>query len=166
MINKNDVIYITSASVGYLMAENMPQDLACTVVTNSISIADCLRKYEKITVIILGGELQSNGNVYDGFAIDILKRLRFDQIFITSARVSVEFGLSIQRNRALSIYHTLLSGAKKVIGLYPAGKIGTDSVVSICPIDSLDVLITDDDALEEDLKKIEEKNVRVMIAES
>ena len=38
-IEENDVIYITSASIGYLMVQNLPQKLSCTVVTNSISIA-------------------------------------------------------------------------------------------------------------------------------
>ena len=93
----------------------------------------------------------------------MLKRLRFDKIFITSARVSADFGLSIQRTRNLCLYNTLLASAKKVYGLYPTSKIGTDSIISICPINALDVLITDDDALEEDLKAIEENGVEILL---
>ena len=100
-INDNDVIFITGASIGYLMTQNLPHDLNCTIVTNSISIADNLRQY--------------------------------------------------------------LASAEKVYGLYPAGKIGTDSIISICPINALDVLITDDDALEEDLKAIEENGVEILL---
>ena len=162
-INDNDVIFITGASVGYLMTQNLPHDLNCTIVTNSISIADNLRQYPNITILLLGGEFHKNGCVYDGFAIEMLKRLRFDKIFITSARVSADFGLSIQRTRNLCLYNTLLASAEKVYGLYPTGKIGTDSIISICPINALDVLITDDDALEEDLKAIEENGVEILL---
>lgn len=53
--------------------------------------------------------------------------------------------------------------AKKVYGLYPISKIGADSIISICPINALDVLITDDDALEEYLKAIEENGVEILL---
>ena len=162
-IEENDVIYITSASIGYLMTQNLPQDLTYTVVTNSISIADNLRQYPNITILLLGGELQQNGVVYDGFALEMLRRLRFDKVFVTSACVSAEFGLSIQRTRNMSIY-TILSSARKVYGLYPSTKIGMDSILSLCPVDTLDVLITDEDASEEDLKKIDERGVEIWLA--
>ena len=161
-IEENDVIYITSASIGYLMTQNLPQDLSCTVVTNSISIADNLRQYPNITILLLGGELQQNGVVYDGFALEMLRRLRFDKVFVTSACVSAEFGLSIQCTRNMSIY-TILSSARKIYGLYPSAKIGMDSILSLCPVDTLDVLITDEDASEEDLKKIDEKGVEIWL---
>ena len=38
-----------------------------------------------------------------------------------------------------------------------------DSIISICPINALDVLITDDDALEEYLKAIEENGVEILL---
>ena len=60
-INDNDVIFITSASIGYLMTQNLPHDLNCTIVTNSISIADNLRQYPNITILLLGGQLHKNG---------------------------------------------------------------------------------------------------------
>lgn len=165
MIDKNDVVFITSAGIGYLMASNLPEDLSCTVVTNSISIADTLRNNTNITLLMLGGEVQPNGNVYDGFAIDMLKRLRLDKSFITSACISAEFGLSIQRNRNLSIYDAIIASSRKVIGLYPKEKMGFDSVVSLCPVTALNTLITDDDASEEDLVKIEEQGVEIIVVE-
>lgn len=165
MIEKNDVIFLTSASIGYLMANHFPKELACTVVTNSITIAETLRAKENVNTVLLGGEMKKNGCIYDGFAIEMLQRIRFDKAFLTSACVSAEFGLSIQRSRNLAIYDEIIQGSKKVIGLYPTGKIGMNSVISICPVNKLDVLITDDDASEEDLTAIEELDVHIVIAE-
>lgn len=162
-IEENDVIYITSASIGYLMVQNLPQKLSCTVVTNSISIADTLRQYPHITTLLLGGEVQQNGAVYDDFALEMLRRIRFDKIFITSACISADFGLSIQRSRTLSLYTTLLTSAQKVYGLYPSGKLGINSTLSICPVTALDVLITDEEALEEDLNSIDEQGVKIWL---
>ena len=84
-------------------------------------------------------------------------------LFFYTQTSGADFGLSIQRTRNLCLYNTLLASAKKVYGLYPTSKIGTDSIISICPINALDVLITDDDALEEDLKAIEENGVEILL---
>ena len=58
-----------------------------------------------------------------------------------------------------------MASSKKVIGLYPKEKIGFDSVVSICPAEKLDILITDWDAAESDLASFEEKGIDVIIVE-
>lgn len=43
-IENKDVIYITTSLVGYYMAENLPEDVQITVLTNSVTIAEVLRK--------------------------------------------------------------------------------------------------------------------------
>lgn len=56
MIKPNDVVFITSATVGYFMTHNLPDTLTIRVVTNSIIIAEELRTKDNISVILLGGE--------------------------------------------------------------------------------------------------------------
>lgn len=163
-IEENDVIYITNASVGFLMAQNIGE-VNCTVVTNSISIAEELRKKENITVILAGGEMQANGCFYDSFALSLINRLRFDKCFVTSACVSAKFGLSIQKSRSVELTNTVINNSKAVYGLYPVEKIGFDSVISICPANKLDYLITDSESSEDDLTAFEELGIKIKIAE-
>lgn len=165
MIENKDVIYLTSASIGCLIAQNIPPELCCTIVTNSISIADELRKYEYITVIVTGGEMSRNGAFYDAFTIDIINRLRFDKCFITSACISAKFGLSIQKSRNVGLVNSIISNSKVVVGLFPTEKINFESIIQICPANSLDVLITDWNAPEEELTIIQELGVDVIVAE-
>lgn len=163
-IEENDVIYITNASVGYLMAQNMG-DVDCTVVTNSIAIAEELRKRENVSVILAGGEMQANGCFYDSFALSLIKRLRFDKCFVTSACVSAKFGLSIQKSRSVDLTNAVIGNSRTVYGLYPVEKIGFDSVISICPADKLNYIITDSETSEDDLAQFEELGVKVKIAD-
>ncbi len=163
-IGENDVVYITNASVGYLMAQNIG-NVCCTVVTNSITIAEELRKKENITVILAGGEMQANGCFYDSFALSIINRLRFDKCFVTSACVSAKFGLSIQKSRSVELTNAIINNSKTVYGLYPVEKIGFDSVISICPASKLNYIITDSDSSEDDLTQFEELGVKIKIAE-
>lgn len=163
MIQQNDVIYIPSATIGYFMTQNIPNDLKIKVVTNSIIIAEELRKKENIAVIMLGGEMDDRGNCYDTIAVETLKRLRFDKCFITSACISATFGLSIQKTQAISFWNALIDSSKMTVGLYPKEKIGFDSIVSICPANRLNTLITDWDASEADLKLFDEQGIKVVV---
>lgn len=165
MIRNNDVIYISSATVGLFMVQNLPDNLKIRVVTNSIIIAEELRKKDNISVIMLGGEMDDRGNCYDSIAIETIKRLRFDKCFITSACISASFGLSIQKTQAISFWNALIDSSKMTVGLYPKEKIGFDSIVSICPANRLDTLITDWDASEEDLKLFDEQEIEVVVVD-
>ena len=160
MIEDNDVIFLSSVTVCYFMAQNLPVNKKIRVVTNSIIIADELRTKDNIFVIMLGGEMDHKGNCYDNIAIETIKRS-----FISSAFISAEFGLSIQKTSAISFYDAIIASSKKVIGLYPKEKIGFDSVVSICPAEKLDIMITDWDTAEKDLISFDEKGIEIIIVE-
>ena len=165
MIKNKDVVFITSATLGYFMAQNIPDSLQIRVVTNSIVIAEELRKKANISVIMLGGEMDHKGNCYDAFAIDMIKKLRFDRCFITAAAISPDFGLSIQKSQAISFWNAVIDSSKHTVGLFPTEKIGFESVVSICPANRLDVLITDWNALEEDLCQFDEQGIDIDIVD-
>ena len=165
MIQERDVIFITSASVGYLMTKHLPKNFFFTVVTNSIVIAEELRKLDNIRTIVVGGEMDNKGNFYDSIAVETIKRIRFDKCFITSAYISAEFGLSIQRTAAIAVWNGIIDSSKCVIGLYPTEKIGFHSIISICPADKLDTLITDWEVSEDEIKKFNEKNIDIIIVD-
>lgn len=165
MIDDNDVIFLTSATVCYLMAANMPDRIRVRVVTNSIVIAEELRTKDNVSVILLGGEMDDKGNCYDAIAVETVRRLRFDKCFVTSAFISAQFGLSIQKTAAISFLNAVMDSAKQTIGLFPKEKIGFDSIVSICPADRLDIMLTDWDAAEEDLKLFDGKGIEIVVVE-
>lgn len=165
MIQNNDVVFITSATLGYFMAQHVPDTLRIRVVTNSIVIAEELRKKANISVIMLGGEMDNKGNCYDAFAIDMIKKLRFDKCFLTAAAISASFGLSIQKSQAISFWNAVIDSSKQTIGLFPTEKIGFESIVSICPASRLDILVTDWNALEEDLIQFDEQSIEIIVVD-
>lgn len=165
MINQGDVVYIPAATVGLFMVQNIPDDLKIRVVTNSIVLAQELRAKDNIRVILLGGEMDDRGNCCDAMAIEQIKRLRFDKCFMTAACISAEFGMSIQKTQGISYKNAAMDSARMTIGLFPREKIGFDSIVSICPADRLDCLITDWDTSPDDIKSFEELGLKVIVVE-
>lgn len=169
MIEKDEVIYLTHASIGYLMAKvisDSTPNLTCTVVTNSITIAEELRSNKSVRVIVTGGEMNENGSFYDEFTMSLLRRMRFDKAFITAAACTADFGLSIQTSRSIGLTNLICENARKVIGLFPAAKIGKDSILQLMPVEGLDVLITDSDAADGECAAIGERGVEVVRAAS
>lgn len=165
MIENNDVIFLFPVTVCYFIAQNLPDHLRIRVVTNSIIIAEELRDRENVSVLLLGGEIDKKGNCYDAIAIDTIKRLRLDKCFISSAAISADFGMSIQKTSAIPFFNAVMDSSKRKIGLFPKEKIGFDSIVSISPAERLDILITDWDALEDELDLFREKGIEVIIVD-
>lgn len=56
-IGEKDVIYLTTSLTGYYMACSLPEDFPFTVVTNSVTNANELRKHQNISVILMGGDV-------------------------------------------------------------------------------------------------------------
>ena len=161
LIEDNDTVYISAASVGYFMAQNLPEQKRIRAIVNSIEIAELLRPLNQVQVIMLGGEMDDKGMCRDSFTVEMLKRLRFDKAFITAAAISPEFGLSVQKSMNLTYLATVIQQAKQVIGLFPVEKIGFESVVSICPANQLDVLVTDWQTSEEKKREFEKMGIEV-----
>lgn len=164
-IDEYDVIYITTSSVGYYMAMNLPDNVNISVLTNSVTIAEVLRKKENISVILLGGEMSHRGNCHDFYTIQMVKNIRIDKSFLSHSALSVEFGASIHNSAGVEFGKAVMENSSMNIGVYPSEKIGKSSIHSVCKIDDYDLLITDKNVSEDFLSQMDEIGVNYIVAE-
>lgn len=104
--------------------------------------------------------MEDNGNFYDSFALEMLRRIRFDKCFITSAACTASFGLSIQTARSLELTSLVIENSRMVVGMYPSSKLGRDSIMQICPAKTMNVLVTDTNASDSECAALEELGVK------
>ena len=158
---------IESAFVDYFEKKKIDKGVSAFLATEKYSLLGGGKRIRPFLTnevcTILGGKAEAS--MPFAMAVEMIKRLRFDKCFITTACISAGFGLSIQRTAAISFFKAVMDSAKKSVGLYPKEKIGFDSIVSICPAESLDMLITDWDAAEEDLQLFEDKGIELVVVE-
>lgn len=159
-INEGDVIYITTSSVGYYMAIDLPDNLKCTILTNSVTIADALRKKESISVILLGGEMSHRGHCHDFYTIQMMRNIRIDKAFLSHSALSLDFGASIHNSAGVEFGKAVMENSSMNIGLYPADKIGKNSIHSVCKIEEYDLIITDQNVSEDFLTQIEDMKIK------
>ncbi len=158
-IENKDVIYITTSLVGYYMAENLPEDISITVLTNSVTIAEVLRKKMNISVILLGGEMSHRGHFHDFYTIQMVKNIRIDKAFLSHTALSLDFGASIHDTAGVEFGKAIMENSSMNIGLYPSKKIGKNSIHSVCQIRDYDLLITDNNVSEDFLIQVKELGV-------
>ena len=165
-IEKQEVIYITTSSVGYYMAISLPEDLEITVLTNSVTIAEALRKKENVSVILLGGEMSHRGHCHDYYTIQMVKNIRLDKAFLSHSALSLEFGASIHNSAGVEFGKAVMENSTMNIGLYPSEKIGKSSIHSVCKIEEYDLLITDEHVSEDFLRQLNDLGVGYIVAKT
>lgn len=163
-IRKNEVIYITTSLVGYYLALNLPEDLALTVLTNSVTIADALRRKENISVILLGGVMSKKGHCHDFYTIQMVNNIRIDRAFMSHNALSVEYGATTHDPSGMEFGRAVMRNSRTRIGLYPSSKIGKESIHSVCPLEAYDLIITDCEVSECFLEQTNEREINVDIA--
>ena len=164
-IKERDVIYLTTSSVGYYMAVNLPDNLNVTILTNSVAIAEALRKKEHVSVILLGGEMSHRGHCHDFYTLQMVKNIRMDKAFLSHSALSLEFGASIHNSAGVEFGRAVMENSTMNIGLYPSDKIGKTSIHSVCKIEDYDLLITDENVSEDFLTQVGELGIPCVAAE-
>lgn len=164
-INKNDIVYLTGGSFGYLMLNHLPKDFFYTLVVNSIDLANRLRSMDNIDVYMAGGKMRRSASIVDTMATDFVSKLHFDLAFLTGGGLTADFGLSNGTDETATFQRKVIENSRKKILLLPSHKIGVNSFIKVCNIDCFDLLITDWNCVEDELTKIEEKGTEIYIVE-
>jgi DeoR/GlpR family transcriptional regulator of sugar metabolism len=167
-IKENDIIYLTSGSLGFIMLRHLPQNFPYTLVLNSVALADELKFWDNLTVYITGGKMRmhSRANMVDTLAANFVKNMRFDLNLMTGGGYEAKFGFSNGTDETANFQRTVIEQSRKNILMMPNQKIGFTAFIKVCEADKFDILVTDQDAVEDELAKIEELGVKIMIAEA
>lgn len=164
-IGRQEVIYLTTSSVGFYMALHLPEHLPVTVLTNSVTIADVLRKKENCKVILLGGEMSHRGHCHDFYTLQMIKNIRMDKAFLSHTAFSLDFGASIHDSAGVEFARAVMENSTMNIGVYPSEKIGKTSIHAVCKPEDYDLLITDAAVLPDFLTRAGEMGLTVAVAE-
>ena len=166
-IKENDIVYLTSGSVGFVMLKYLPRDTQYTLVVNSPTLANELKYWDNVTVYVVGGKMRMHGttSVVDSLATAFVKNMHFDVSFLTGAGVDAVFGLSNGTDETATFQRAVIENTRKNILLMPNQKVGFKAFIKVCEVEKFDTLITDWDTLEEELAQIEEKGLDVIVVE-
>jgi len=166
-IKEGDVIFISASSLAFAILQYMPQDFVFTLVITSATLADALKFQENVNVYMTGGKMTHEETApFEGdFAETFIRNMHFDCCLITGDGFDADFGLSHSHDESAALLRTVLHNSRKTVLMMPKQKIGFKGFIKVCDVNAFDVLITDWDAVPDQLDKIREQGVEVVVAD-
>lgn len=163
-IEQGDTLFIGGASIHYILLKHLPVDRNYTVITNSLVIAEKLKDYSNIETYIVCGKVKSEEGIVDPLATEFIRTLRIDTAFLTGGGISARHGLSSSTPEGAIFQRTVAEVSRQTICLANFDKVGIEFFAKTMDLEDLDVVITDWEAPDEEIEKIKQLSVKVVIA--
>lgn len=142
---KDNMVVLTSGGTTIIeLARSLPRQLKATFISGSIPAILEYSNHPNIDVIVIGDKVSKNSKITIGAdAIAKIKSLRVDICFLGINAIDVKHGISDDDWDVAQLKKVMIESAQKVVALAISEKIDTFQPISICPLQSIDYLITE-----------------------
>jgi DeoR/GlpR family transcriptional regulator of sugar metabolism len=164
LIRNGEQVLLDSSTTVQAVIDNW-QSTSNRVVTNSVDIAASLTGKHGIELHILGGKIHDEQRfIYGATAIEALQQLHFQKVLLGACGVTLQ-GLSNPYEEETTLLRLMIQRAEQVIVLADHTKFNHQLFHSVCTLEDIDILITDeqpDDILK---GKLEQLDVQIIVTE-
>ncbi|MDR3559830.1 MAG: DeoR/GlpR family DNA-binding transcription regulator [Negativicutes bacterium] len=142
-------------------------DKKITVITNDLRIAAELAYKDNVTLLVTGGVLRRDGayTLLGRDAERFLERYKVTKLFLGASAIDFGRGLAVFSLDEAEIKKAMLRSAGKIICLADTSKFHKLALVSFCPLERVDVLITDQRITPDDQTRLEASGIELHIAD-
>ena len=164
-VQPGDIIALDSGSTMFELAKLLTHIDNLTVVTNDLHIVAYLEEKTNVNTIVAGGSVNRQFHCTTGpTAIDAIRNLHVDKVFITAKGVDLQRGLSTSDMVIANFKSLLIESGDKIFLLANSEKLTKNSFVYFAPLSKADVLITDDQSSPGIIKAIRQYGLEVIVA--
>ena len=165
LIHDSETVLIDSGTATAEMVKNLPNMEELTVITNALNIATLLMGNPGVNLTIPGGFLRRKSQSLVGpMAQRNLKNFYVDKAFLGVDGFDTKTGIYTPNIEEAHLNELMIEIANEVILLSDSSKFKKKSFAFICPVDKIDVVVTDDKIDPEDYRRLEDAGVKVIIA--
>ena len=163
LILPNQSVILDAGSTVFHAARHL-ESKSPQIITNSLPVANQFASNSRVEVVVSGGVIYPRLGVLVGpLAVEAFSRMHADVAImssggITPAGITNSHGLLIESQRAM------IQAAKRVIFCLDHTKLGRQSLSPLCGLDSVDVVVTDSRASEEQVKTLRDCGLEVIVA--
>lgn len=145
LVSPGDTIGISAGTTTYELAVTLQHVPDLTVVTNSIPVAQFLHESPApgARVVLTGGVRTPSDALVGPVAVNALRSLHVDQLFIGAHGIEVGPGLTTPNLDEAETNRALVASARRVVVLADHTKLGIIGLSSFLELDKVDELIAD-----------------------
>ncbi|MDQ0199176.1 DeoR/GlpR family DNA-binding transcription regulator [Neobacillus ginsengisoli] len=164
LIYPGDRVILDASTTVQSCAEQI-ENTDCTVITNSINLAEVLSSKQDVNIQLLGGKLQKEHRfLYGSSVVEKLSEYHVDKAFIGVVGIS-ERGLTIAHEEDGTVKRKMIRQAKQVIVLADHTKLGITDFFRFADLKDIDLLITDKTPPKAFIDLLRKNNVELLTAE-
>lgn len=165
LIKEGETIMIDSGTTTLQVAKHLDHIQHLTIITNAINVAvECL-KYERFTVILLGGHLRNTSHSTVGpLTQATLKNLYCDRLFLGIDSFNLTEGVSTPNIEEANINQTMIAMSRETIAVCDSSKFNKRSFAHIAPVNQIQHLVTDSGINNDVYRQLQALGVDVHIA--
>lgn len=162
LVADGEFLAIGAGTTATQVARSIALHRGLTVLTNAINVAMELSHRDDLKVIVTGGFLSGDWFALVGpGAIQSVGEIFVDKVFIGVDGIHPEHGLTTKYPDQATIHRAMMRQARCKVVVADHRKLGATAPALICPIDSVDVLITDRGASDESLAPFVARGIEV-----
>ena len=138
------VIIMSGGTTNLMFARVIPKHLKATIYTYSIQIAMQLTEHPNIEIILIGGRIQKKSMVTLGIDVyKVLANIHADICFVGASGITLNQGITDEDYEIAQIKQQMTHSSDKVVSLITSNKLNVRHNYSVCPINEINVIITD-----------------------
>ena len=162
LISPGDTIALTPGTTTTEVVRGLNSLSGITVVTNTVNVAMELSTRKDVHVFVTGGHLRGDWfSLVGPDAVASMSKVFVDLLFIGANGIDAEHGLTCFNEDEVEVNRGMVLQAKRKIAVADHSKLGVVTKWLICPIESIDMLITDCGATDEMVAPFLDRSVEV-----
>ncbi len=163
LIPSNASLFINIGTTTEAVGQGLIDHSGLMVITNNINVANRLRVYPGIEVVIAGGVVRgSDGGVVGDAAVDFIKQFKVDYAVIGASAIDEDGALLDFDYREVRVAQAIIANARHVILVSDSTKFERTAPVRIAHLSQVDTFVTDRCTLSSIRSICEEAAVRLI----
>ena len=164
LIEENETIGLTAGTTTTWVARSLRHRSNLTIVTNAVNIGMELCNMPGLKIHLTGGYVRWpwSFSLIGAAAANFMDDIFLDKLFLSVSGIDAERGTTTNESDEALSFRAMVKHAKQVIVVADSSKLGVVTPSLICPVEDIDVLVTDVGASDELVTAFERKDIRVL----
>ena len=163
LIKPGQTVIIDAGTTCYHVARHL-ENKSPQIVTNSLPVANLFAGANRMEVIVSGGVIYPRLGVLVGpLAVEAFSKIHADVAVMSAGGVTPD-GITNSHGLLIDIQRAMIRAAQRVIFCIDHSKLGRRSVSTLCPLDDVDTIVTDQQAAAEVVAALRGRDVEVIVA--
>lgn len=163
LIQENETVGFTAGTTTTHVARNLRNRHNIRVITNAINIAMELSNCAGLRTFVTGGFVQWAGSfsLVGHAAIDSMKDVYMDRVFVSVCGIDLVRGITVIEPEEALTFRAMIQQSKQVVVVTDSTKLGMVTPSLICPISSVNVVVTDTHVSDKTVAPFLERGIEV-----